>query len=535
MWPDHAAVLNNALTNFTYWEYLSLKPYPVEKLIELREAYRLFVEAPGFDFDEELFDSDPQQFKNDDPLSFCPDLECLNFMLRNFFSDLASIPLQTKFDFALFVSSRQPVNVTPSLFLQILGLDASDHRLATLQHTHRGMTTLHLIARCFRVFASCGRIIRDWFNLGIEILQNGADASSASVGGWCDTPLLNGLHPIERGAFPYTRSLKEILAMLRLWADMIYQAGIDLCQYGAREVEVWKSLPRASLKLSMDSLSRSGWVVVERLVYGPTPADWTLKVRPLEFPFYFRVLELRDPPGSFPRDSRVPTKIFWVPNTEEQDEGNWEEVTKCKIPCTTSTQPVELQRAIADCQQEPEEPFFIKTLDDTQDDAGAIALMQLRADRASRSRGTSASRSHSQPPYLFVRDPTKHIYFTRQRISRAWLPLLPLCPSDFRWNFETTYTVYDIYSGFRKLRDCTRIMANRPALAQQSREWQGASFLAWIAACQNDRPSTMLRENGHTGLPGCPQNCRKVHLEKLHVPEELKHYHPRSPWRPTAL
>ncbi|KAJ4385412.1 hypothetical protein N0V93_009840 [Gnomoniopsis smithogilvyi] len=168
---------------------------------------------------------------------------------------------------------------------------------------------------------------QDWIKLGIEVLKNGADASGVKTEASRSraTPLLQCIGAPELVTFRYERNLEKMLERLHLWINVVYEAGLDLCQYGAREAEVWKSL--STFQQADTSNLPCQAVIVEQLLFGPRPEDWTVVVRNWMPPVNGVVFELRIPPGSFPHDPRVPTKINWQPAAAERNEGHWEKVT----------------------------------------------------------------------------------------------------------------------------------------------------------------------------------------------------------------
>lgn len=340
------------------------------------------------------------------------------------------------------------------------------------------------------------------------------------------TPLLRFLDLVKWQVRNSRGNLELLQKKIQIWAEMVRQAGIDLCQYGAREAQVWKTLPGYESPCRWHGAS---YLRVLQLLFGATPADWSLEVqgRPL---LESGILELRNPPGSFPRDQRVPTKIFWRPSTEEMDEGIWKTVAAFTI----SPRSMKLENAIKILVEE-EIPFFVKTIEDTQDDAGAISLLSLRANRTSRSWRTSASRSNSQPASLLRANSIKHEFNTLSGLHRYWLPVCHFCPFDSKWSMECGGDRHAWPEApdddLERFRDCIQGRKDRLASVQESIWWENFSFLACIAACQDagglrPRNPAWLRKHGHTGRMECPQNCKMVNLKQLHVPKELRPYHP---------
>lgn len=485
------------------------------------------MEAPGFDADILYADEAYCTW-----LACYPDVECLHSVLQNLYPDWSSVPIQRKFDMGMYF----PI-MDASEALRILGLDASDRRLAILRSTDSGKSMLYHIAECLTYSRKSDGIKhrQSWISLGAEILRNNTDALSVELDEYLDkgvsifawltmTPLLVCVGAWHWKIYYTKEDLEEALEKVQLWAGMVHQAGIDLCQYGAREAKVWKSLKR--YKEKGNGVPVLEMVTVNQLLFGPTPADWSLVVQAR--PLRFEILELQDPPGSFPRDQRIPTKVFWGLHDEEEDEGIWRKVAVVTKP----SKPMELESAITGILEE-EKPFFIEMVDDTQDDAGAISLLQLRADRASRSWGrrTLGPRSNSQPASLHRRNFRKHQFYTRHksRTSRLWLAHYHRCLFGSKWRLDHNEPVRWCHDeDFVK---CVWSKTCRLALlVQESFWWKQESFLGLIKRCQkyDGLPSDLewLRARGHNGRPDCPQKCRMVDLEMMHVPEQLKPYHP---------
>lgn len=462
-------------------------------------------------------------------------MECLNICQRNIWPDWSSIPIQTKFDAAVDFGLGMYFLTDASTFLHFLGLDASDRRLVTLRSTGMGQSMLHHVAIRLIWSQWSDEAFQSWISLGVEVMKNGADTCclTAETGinhgmNWHEGPItpLLGLIGVRQWQVPNERcELERMQKKIQSWADMVRQAGIDLCQYGAREAQVWKTLP------GYESPCRwlgASYLRVLQPLFGATPADWSLEVqgRPLES----GILELRNPPGSFPRDQRVPTKIFWRPTTEEMDEGIWKTVAAFTI----SPRSMKLEDAITILVEE-ETPFF-KMIEDTQDDAGAISLLSLRANRTSRSWRTSASRSNSQPASLLRANSIKHKVdaLSGLPLYRRWLPACHFCPFDSKWSMGCDGNRHAWPEApdddLERFRTCIQGRKDRRASVQESTRWEQHSFLAYIARCQDCLPQDYvyhyLNMYGHNTGRECPQKCRMVNLKQLHVPRELRPYHP---------
>lgn len=504
---------------------------------EPSEAYHLFMGASAFEIEEDFLAENAQWFRKPFWLAMCPDVESLSVILRSLHFEGSLVSLQNKCDLLGHVGASYPVFSGASEFLQYLGTQASDRRLATLRHHLYSTTVLFYVAQGLEISISRGSQSQDWIKLGIEVLKNDpevlANGSVLSL-----TPLTHWF----RCMFSYTmhRKLEALQVpdiIFQTWADMVRQAGIDLCQYGAMEAEAWKSRPKLTFhdEFSWDSHSyHSQAAVAERLLFGPAPADWTFEVQHVKrWPLKSVLFELRDPPGSFPRDPRVPNRICWQPTDEEEDEGHWVKISEREIP----SQPLVLQSATTYLQEKEEPPPIIQLLNHTQDDTSTVPLLLLRGEQTSRINQSSVVRSHSQPP-VYGTDTMKDKFHMKRGRCRDWLPCLHVCSFDSKWRFARCggwRCTRSVIENLGLRRDCIGGRNIELASAQQSDHWQCNSFIARITACQNDWPTNELRKQRHTGLSDCPQKCRTVNLEKLHVPEELKAYHPRRRHKPDDL
>ncbi len=320
-----------------------------------------------------------------------------------------------------------------------------------------------------------------------------------------------------------------VMHKLYLWVEMVRLAGLDLLSYGEQENDRWNSLGIQSA-FKFEAIQE---VKVVQLVYGPTPADWGLKI---SHSWGFKIYRLQHPPGAFSSERAIPSKLAWTPTLQEQDEGPWtmEErrihVGECHVVKSLDS------TGFSDMNILIDEPFT-EIIDGTQDDTGVIMLMQDRVSRAQR----IPARSHSQPACLRRREVA---YYGRlQAHTRQWLPRYHLCPSDSRWRvgcierfvWHEPMEAYDSYAmladntahGVFHVRSCVKEFCSNLSSLQQSGDWYWKSFLGEIAVCKNS-VANHKRTGGlrHTGSPNCPHGCVKVHLSRMNVPESLREYHP---------
>lgn len=413
---------------------------------------------------------------------------------------------------------------TTSEFLKCLETQASDPRLAQLRTKHSGRSVLHYVASRLQDSHFSEKATDDWMQLGVAVLKNGINPSSTAKVAqsawshqdmtnpellWCLTPLLESAK-VSNWDLLIDRewTLRKTLEIIQIWAGMVQQAGIDLCKYGTKEREAWKTLPKADC-----NCWPYGWTVSE-LVFGSTPEQWSFKVRD-PYAADRWIWELGRLPGCFPEDRDVlPTKIIWAPSPKEKTEGPWVQ----KKPLLIPSQSVDLRDVISGFEHRdaPIEPFKI-----VQDDTGAVSIIQHRVSRGK----TQRPRSHSQPPPIGLLSSTTRYDLVRYiGIEKPWLPTFHKSLVDFKWCFSFCI------DEFEDMRRCVESAAG-PSAVQDSKFWLLRSYLAEISVCQDGIPGNRAGLR-HTGTADCPWNCKAVNLEKLNVPKALRFYHPmrRSGW-----
>jgi hypothetical protein len=533
VWPDHAAVLNRALS----WVAYSNDP---KNAVDM---YRLFLQAPSFDADLE----DTERVY--EWLRLCPDTQCLGLILENLHPRFFSLPVEARFDLAVrvgladahFRASDDGADIEQPSFLRCIGLRQSDQRLASLRSSS-GTSVLHYIARLWYVELdrSPKDEVQGWLDLGQNVLKNGADPSClarrrVNLGlcdinphfsyrreeGWQSTPLMDVLD-MQYWGIPrdstYWRGI--MLKTIQIWAGMLQQAGLDLCDYGDKESQVWKSLGIENYsRIDQADYPLHYQARVGKLIYGSTPTDWSLMIR---WPISISIFRLHPPPGAFPKKHNLPTTIIWPPTDEEKNEGPWEIAEERRLQTKHSD--------LRDVVVESKEPFE-ELVDGVQDDLGVIMLMHYRA---SRPRG-SASRSHSQPRNMDHRE----VAYGEMRNSRRrhdWLGTYHRCPFDSQWRLGFIWR--DIHEAHRHdycedPRSCAEGISNERHSVQESWRWRRHSYLGHIAMCQDNEKKYdwgwrgLPRSMRHTATHNCAQGCSKVYLDRIQVPEELRHFHPR--------
>lgn len=521
-WSDNPKILKSALLVYEIYVYSHLNSDLVAAPTPgLHEICRLFIEAPGFDTDPVSISQWIRQ-----SLVYSADTQCLDVIYRNLDPDVSSTELQTRFDLAIRSVAQMRSILQPCDFLQFLGLRASDARLATLRSTKYNFTILHYVASILEERERNNDLAQDWMNLGIEVLKNAADPWSLLAAGekrTGNTSLSSGLgYGTSYGLGHCVRhqQLEDVRATLQymyLWARMVDQSGLDLGRYGAQEAGAWDGRPWRFSEFWDDANCEY------KLLYGPTPADWSIEIHKA---VDLKMFKLKDPPGSYPRarDERVPTKICWKPSLKEWEEGMWAELEDTRV----TSQPRSLEDLISRLEELQEKVFpqFIESFDSLQDDNGAIALLQLRSSQCRWKRSVSRRRSHSQPcPVSRWREGRRYSW----NETRLWFPGCHLCYSDYQWKLGESCDdphCRDLMASS----PWTESIKKRQRSFQESLNWYDYSFLASISACQDYDLDLYSRFRpklgGHTGRTDCPWKCSTVKLDQLHVPAELRPYHP---------
>lgn len=534
-WPDHARVLNNALGVFT------LKR---ESRRSARDMYQLFLDNPGFDIDFDAMYSSLW-------LIYCAEPEIFEVIVR---SQIGTQSAQARLELACHMNS-----LTSAAFLKCMGLEPTNPELALLRSA-QGYSVLHLISR--KIWNHSGHVygfgsradsesLQGWLDLGVQVLQNGADLCSlvgdrypyferpdfifaedppAMEEDWKVTPLLSCICRVWQMHGYVSVHPLAMSEGLQTWIKMVSRAGIDLSEYGARESKVWELLSVPENRNVLHDREQVEAYSVEGFTYGPSPTDWSLQVR------YHRIgtiYKLELGPGAYPKPPLLPSLVAWTPTIKEADEGRW-------MPSSTY-RTVSRRQDLRSIFYEIIEPFN-DIVDGTQDDTGAIMLMQYRATRSVH----PARRSHSQPACLSRRSIAYCASHESQK--HPWLPNYHLCPYNHTWRFGCVrsfatnlygaqpeqYLCQELFHDGRgkpvfHVRSCVKGLSRSFFSAQESTSWGVRSFLSEIAACQhsatlNWRPDWLNEE--HNGNDDCPRGCASVSLSALNVPEDLERYHP---------
>lgn len=434
---DASQALANALDGLIYFG-------PAD---DPHDFYQLFLNAPEWDYELGGSYGSPRW------LRVCPDSKCFQLILRSQGHELRPWAVEDRF--ALLIRNQR---IRCAQFLDCIGLAQSDHGLANLK-TDTAFTVLHYVVRRLRARAYDDQ---DWLNLGRSLIMNGADPSAITLGDDGRTPLGNMRLDLDEAPSVW-------LTRLRLWIRMLQETDVDLENYGAKENQRW-------IPFFTDGSSDC---LIEGLIYGPTPADWSLVVSWRRTLYTFGLLHT---PGTFNISHHVPDKICWLPGpAEEVEEGHWYLIGACRAVSSTMN--------LQDCFTETEE-HYLQLCRSSQDDSGTIMLLQDRA-----SRRAPRPRSYSQPPCLRRREAD---YCALRRVA-SWMSRVHFCPFGSHWSCDCSggYFPYSdealCESETHTLSDLRRCMNGTHRVhgsVQESPLWLNHSFLAEIADCQSENPNS---------------------------------------------
>jgi hypothetical protein len=170
-------------------------------------------------------------------------------------------------------------------------------------------------------------------------------------------------------------------------------------------------------------------------------------------------------------------------------------------------------------------PYSHDLLHTSQDDTGHIMRTLYKASRDR----TASKRSISQPPSQRLRQYAARTAL-RQDFSRALPGEHHFCPIESVWKFGCASTWEEMPSNgdwcyFVDWRSCAQGRCSNFSIPQRSWQWRGESFLARMAQCQ-DNAVLRGRVREHLRYCPCPEQCRSIDLSRLHVPEDIRKYHP---------
>jgi hypothetical protein len=400
--------------------------------------------------------------------------------------------------------------VTTAVYMAKIGLSIPELAVVQFPEPVTG-SALHHVAEAFGEFGEFNVITKQWLQLGVEIIRNGADLFSAKkMSGrrprW--TPFLRML---QRSLFPEKDSpFSRIRRPLQRWNDMLRRANVDLERYCAREFETWRTMD-TGLTFWRDR-SHSRIVRLVKLQFCHKTQNCILVFRNN---FVIPVMRLRHIPGRFVGSQYPVETISWeFLSKEEEEEGHWSRVRSVVI------------RSVHTYDYDPEQNscgWYNKLIDCTQDDNGTLMLMT----RSPRNVDRSNKRASSQPPSQHRTRHDEEIILTSR--THKWLPPYHYC------HVQCTWTVSCHHRRLESWMD--PLMSKEPRLCVYQKDNDdignhssaGMNFLSEIRKCKSRRyrfGDSLHQILRHSHKTGCPRGCDQVDLEKLAKPRNLPHWHP---------
>jgi hypothetical protein len=455
-------------------------------MFETREA------ALKFFFDDRHLSMDILSLKS--CLTYCHHLESLELIFRNSRKHYKGMSASARIGFGaetFFLTDH-----SAAVYMAKIGLSIPELAVVQFPKPVKGFALHHVAGVLTRAGSDFDDSMEGWIQLGVDIIQNGADLFSMRRS---RTPLLTALV-----GFSFSGTLTpDIRRPLQRWNDMLRRANVDLEWYCAKESEIWKPLSAGLWKTRSDTCST-------RLVKVKFCHETQSCIPVFQDEVIIPVMRLRLMPGSF-RGSRDPFEtICWdTLSKEEEEEGHWSEVGCVFI------------RSSLTCDYDPEQESFgwySKLIDCTQDDNGTL----LRMTRSSRNGNSSSKRASSQPPSQRRTRHDDQVLFSSR--MHEWLPLYHYCHVQSTW----TVSCHRVRrQHWLEPRMCVYQEDNRDT---DRHSWlRETNFLDEIRACKSFRdrydalPYPLLR---HSHRTGCPQGCDQVDLEKLAKPRFLPAWHP---------
>lgn len=293
-------------------------------------CYRLFLEAGGYDATLDH----SRHWQN--WLLRCTG-EGLNIILRHLAPDFLTRPMEERFELALLIGRKSPMK--PQGFLGCIGLGPSDPRLPLLKSAN-GETVLHYIVHHigwsphYKLYQQSPKdVLQEWFNFGVSILKNGGDPCCIIYKsdlecilrelGFSYEGLISGFHTpttimpllvctrVQQCWSSEIDYLTTMLDIITIWAEMIQEAGLPFYDYGVKESRLWESL-------GIDHPGfDSNYTKVEQLVYGFTPADWSLKVSHSWTVSVYKLCSTLIP-GAYIEYDSLPNTLIWPPTKRKR-------------------------------------------------------------------------------------------------------------------------------------------------------------------------------------------------------------------------
>ena len=438
-------------------------------------------------------------------LKYCDHLGSLEVIFRNSRKHYLSASARTGLGAETFTSYH-----SAAVYVTKIGLSIPE--LAVVQFpTPVNRSALHHVAEALTKFPS-GDLegAEGWTQLGVDIIQNGADLfSTKTFLRGSSTPLLVALSCFSILESPFS----AIRQPLQRWNDMLRRANVNLEWYCERESEIWKTLGTDSRYWRHRS-----YTCTTRLIQLKFCRETQSCIPVFRDDAIIPVMRLRLVPGSFVGSQYPVETICWESlSKEEEEEGHWSWIRRLFIRSSLTYD--------FDSKEESH-CWYGKLIDCTQDDNGTL----LRMTRLSRNGNGSNKRASSQPPsQRRTRDDGQILFSSR---LHAWLPPYHYCHVRSTWTVSCHHGRMEDYldpSVSNEARLCVYQKDNDDI---GKHEWlRGTNFLGEIRDCKSVRllrqldqpPHPLLR---HSNNIGCPQGCDQVDLEKLTKPQFLPRWHP---------
>lgn len=392
--------------------------------------------------------------------------------------------------------------ISAGTFLRLIGLESTSPQLATITTKTERISTLHfvakMLARGLRVWNPTDSTITDWLAIAYTVLQHGFQPSTLAPLNYTER---TALWCLVNECFWDPSGDEWALNAVRAWARTVQEAGLDLLEYGRHESEIWRS--------GGPDRRSSDEEVTFYLNYSHDPDEWSI-IRSCLTTERVPLYQATRMPGSFDLTSDMPEYICWHPGYRDEGQCSWQYITDAKI-WARDRYGFETEDSSVDIWSQ-----ITTKAHPSADDTSLTSLLVSRSRRWT----ITPRRSASLPP-------TRKGHRDKKQD--------PIWSDSYRLHYCTA--TFSYAHGYPQVRGCANGACDPDIsadLVHSSFDWKSLSFLADIRDCQDKflsrdgvfyspRPSLSV----HTGTKECPLGCRKVHLDKLHVPEACRNFHPR--------
>lgn len=288
------------------------------------QIYRLSVERDWMDLDFTMRDGPfPSMY-----YQYTPNAECLLIMQQSMMIPYLSRSLEERFAHAMMLDGYASID----RLIQALG-GIQYVRPAALLMSTQGQNLLHVIAKNMPGqgrYRERGNEQDRWRSVLRDTITAGADLHGYELCGTV-TPLVEVLGRQE----PFQVPVMDPQACIEAWAKELLDAGVDLAEYGERELKMWEALPEYD-KPKYNNRKHMWYFLpnnfgswrVDSFVYGPKPSDWRVVVRQKTL---VKVYELQRTPGAWVSSELLLQAICWESRERESQEGHWNFVRQLKL------------------------------------------------------------------------------------------------------------------------------------------------------------------------------------------------------------